>query len=103
MIHVDILKYALALAEGKTIWDKANRIAYIPDFDANTGEWFGVDMLYYDPDDGSGISSGTSSRYNFSYENDYKQDEIVRNLVDFVMSYIEDNDDAEYEIREGLP
>lgn len=104
MTHVDILKYALALAEGKTIWDKANRIAYIPDFDADTGEWFGVDMLYYDPDDGSGMSSGTSSRFCFSYEGGRpKQDEIVQNLVDLVTSYIEDNDGAEYEITEGLP
>lgn len=104
MTHVDILKYALALAEGKNIWDKTNRIAYIPDFDADTGEWFGVDMLYYDPDDGSDFSSRTSSRFCFSYEDGRpKQDEIVQNLVDLVTSYIEANDDAEYEIREDLP
>lgn len=104
MTHVDILKYALALGEGKTIWDKASRIAYIPDFDANTGEWFGVDILCYDLDDGSDFASGTSWRFDFSYENSLpKQDEIVQNLVDLVTSYIEDNEGAEYEIVEGLP
>ena len=104
MTHVDILKYALALGEGKTIWDKANRIAYIPDYNADTEEWFGVDILYYDLDDGNGFASGTSWRFYFSYEDGRpKQDEIVQNLVDLVTSYIEDNDGAEYEIMEGLP
>ena len=103
MIHVDILKYALALGEGKIIWDKTYRIAYLPDIDIDTNEWLGVNILYYDPDDGSGFASGTSAQYHFSYENDPKQDEIVRNLVDFVTSYIEDHDGAEYEIREDLP
>lgn len=102
MTHVDILKYALALGEGKIVWDKANRIAYIPLVNTNTGEWFGVDMLDYDPDNGS--SSGIPSRFCFSYEDDRpKQDEIVQNLIDLVTSYIEANDDAEYEIREDLP
>ena len=104
MIYVDILKYALALGEGKIVWDKTNRIAYVQNIDVDTNEWTGIDMLYYDPDDGSGITSGTSSRYYFTYENGFdKQDEIARNLVDFVTSYIEANDDAEYEIREDLP
>ena len=104
MTHVDILKYALALGEGKIVWDKTYRIAYLPDIDVDTNEWLGVNILYYDPDDGSGFASGTSSRFIFSYEDGRpKQDEIVQNLVDLVMSYIEANDDAEYEIREDLP
>ncbi len=104
MTHVDILKYALALGEGKIVWDKTNRIAYVQNIDVDTNEWTGIDMLYYDPDDGSGITSGTSSRYHFTYEDGFdKQDEIARNLVEFVTSYIEANDDAEYEIREDMP
>lgn len=104
MTHVDILKYALALGEGKIVWDKTNRIAYVQNIDVDTNEWNGIDMLYYDPDDGSGITSGTSSRYHFTYEDGFdKQDEIARNLVEFVTSYIEANDDAEYEIREDMP
>ena len=104
MTHVDILKYALALGEEKIVWDKTNRIAYIPNVDVDTDEWLGVDMLYYDPDDGSDFACGTSSRYHFTYEDGFdKQDETARNLVDFVTSYIEANDDAEYEIREDLP
>lgn len=103
MTHVDILKYTLALGEGKIVWDKTYRIAYLPDIDIDTNEWLGVNILYYDPDDGSGFASGTSSHYRFSYENAPKQDEIARNLVDFVTSYIEANDDADYEIREDLP
>ncbi len=104
MTHANILKYALALGEGKIVWDKTNRIAYIPNVDIDTDEWLGVDMLYYDPNDNSGFACGTSSRYNFTYEDGFdKQDEIARNLVEFVTSYIETNNDAEYEIREDLP
>lgn len=99
MTHVDILKYALALGEGKTICDKTNKITYIPDVNADTDEWTGIDMVYYDSDDGSDITNGTSSRYHFTYEDGSdKQDEIVQNLVDFVTSYLEANDEAEYEI-----
>ena len=104
MTHVDILKYALALGEGKIVWDKTNRIAYISNVDIDTDEWLGVDMLHYDPDDGSDFACGTLSHFYFSYEDGRpKQDEIVQNLIDLVTSYIEANDDAEYEIREDLP
>ena len=104
MTHVDILKYALALGEEKVVWDKTNRIAYVPDVNADTGEWTGVSMYYYGADDGSGSMNIAVSQYNFTYEDCfYKQDEIARNLIDFVISYIEANDNAEYEIREDLP
>ena len=104
MTHVDILKYALALGEGKVAWDKTNRIAYyVPDINTDTDE-SGVNMYYYGADDGSGSMNIAVSQYHFTYEDCfYKQDEIARNLIDFVTSYIEANDNAEYEIREDLP
>lgn len=92
MTHTDILKYALALGEQKDIYDKTNNICYIPDVDDN-GKWLGITMLYVD----------CSSYYRFQYENDLEQDEITKNLVGFVIDYIEANDDAEYEIREYFP
>ena len=105
MTHVDILKYALALGEEKIVWDKTNRIAYyVPDVNTDTDEWTGVNMYYYGLDDGSGSMNVAVSRYHFTYEDGFdKQDEIARNLIDFVTSYIEANDDAEYEIRKDLP
>ena len=39
------------------------------------------------------------SYYSFEYDNKPEQDEITQNLIDFVVSYIEANDDAEYEIQ----
>lgn len=90
MTHTDILKYALALGEQKDIHDKTNNIFYIPDVDIN-GKWLGIDMLF---------DSGYSEFYSFNYGNDLEQDEITQNLIDFVIDYIEANDDAEYEIQE---
>lgn len=95
MTHTDILKYALALGEQKIIRDKTNRIVYIPDVDIN-GKWLGINMFYANVDG----NSGTLSYYSFDYENKPEQDEITQNLIDFVVSYIEANDDAEYEIQE---
>lgn len=93
MTHTDILKYVLALSEQRDIYDKTNNIDYIPDVDDN-GKWLGILMLY---------DSGYSEFYNFNYENKPEQDEITQNLIDFVINYIEANDDAEYEIREYFP
>lgn len=91
MTHTDILKYALALGEQKIIYDKTNNICYIPDVDIY-GKWRGILILYVN----------CSSYYVFEYENKPEQDEITQNLVDFVVSYIEANDDADYEIQEEL-
>lgn len=93
MTHTDILKYALALGEKKIINDKTNRIIYIPDVVNN--KWFGISMFYANVDG----NSGTLSYYSFDYENKPEQDEITQNLIDFVISYIEANDDADYEVR----
>ena len=104
MTHVDILKYALALGEEKIVWDKTNRIAYIPDVNTDTNEWTGVNMYYYGPNDGSGSMNVAVSQYYFTYEDGFdRQEEIARNLIDFVTSYTEANDDAEYEIRKDMP
>lgn len=92
MTHTDILKYALALGEQKIIYDKTNNISYIPDVDDN-GKWLGITMLYVD----------CWSYYTFDYENKPEQDEITQNLIDFVVSYIEANDYADYEIRKDFP
>lgn len=85
MTHTDILKYALALGEQKIIYDKTNKITYIPKAE------LGILMVY---------DNGYSEFYSFSYGNDSDQDEIAQNLIDFVINYIETNDDADYEIRE---
>lgn len=89
MTHTDILKYALALGEGKEIYDKTHNICYIPDVDIN-GKWLGIFTIFYDR---------YSSYYSFNYENKPEQDEITQNLIDFVIDYIEDYADTEYEIR----
>lgn len=88
MKHTDILKYALALGEQKDIYDKTNNIYYIPDVDIY-GKWLGIIMFY----------DNYMSYYSFEYDNKPEQDEITQNLIDFVVSYIEANDDAEYEIQ----
>lgn len=88
MTHTDILKYALALGEQKDIYDKTNNIYYIPDVDIN-GKWLGIIMFY----------DNYTSYYSFEYDNKPEQDEITQNLIDFVVSYIEANDNAEYEIQ----
>ena len=93
MTHTDILKYALALGEGKDIYDKTHNICYIPDVDIN-GKWLGIFTIFYDR---------YSSYYSFNYGNKPEQDEITQNLIDFVIDYIEDYDDAEYEIQECFP
>lgn len=93
MTHTDILKYALALGEQRDIYDKTNNICYIPDVDIN-GKWLGIIIIFYDK---------YSSYYSFNYKNKLEQDEITQNLIDFVIDYIEANDDAEYEIREYFP
>lgn len=98
MKHTDILKYALALGEQKIIYDKTNRIIYVPDVD-NNDKWLGINMFYAD----IGGNSGTSSYYSFDYDNKPEQDEITQNLIAFVIDYIEANDDAEYEIRKDFP
>lgn len=95
MTHTDILKYALALGEQKIIRDKTNRIVYIPDVDIS-GKWLGINMFYAN----IGGNSGVSMYYDFDYGNDSEQDEITQNLIDFVIIYIEANDNAEYEIQE---
>ena len=92
MTHTDILKYALALGEQKNIYDKTNKIVYIPSVDTND-KWFGILMVYDDD---------YSEFYSFNYGNDSEQNEITKNLIDFVIDYIEANDDAEYEIKEEL-
>lgn len=89
MTHTDILKYALALGEQKDIYDKTNSICYIPDVDIN-GKWLGI-IMFYDK---------YLSYYSFNYKNKLEQDEITQNLIDFVIDYIEANDNAEYEIQE---
>lgn len=98
MTHTDILKYALALGEQKIIHDKTNRIVYVPDVDIND-KWLGINMFYAD----IGGNSGVSMYYSFDYENESEQDEITQNLIDFVIDYIETNDDANYEVREDFP
>ena len=92
MTHTDILKYALALGEQKDIYDKTNNICYIPDVDIY-GKWLGIIMFY----------DNYSSYYVFEYQNKPEQDEITQNLIDFVIDYIEANDDAEYEIQKDFP
>jgi len=92
MTHTDILKYALALGEQKIIRDKTNKIVYIPDVDIN-GKWLGINMFYADLG-----NSGILSYYRFEYGNDLEQDEITKNLINFVIDNIEANDDADYEI-----
>lgn len=89
MTHTDILKYALALGEQRDIYDKTNNKCYIPNVDTN-GKWLGILILY---------DSGYSEFYSF----DSEQNEITQNLIDFVIDFIEANDDAEYEIREYFP
>lgn len=93
MTHTDILKYALALGEGKDIYDKTHNICYIPDVDIN-GKWLGIFTIFYDR---------YSSYYSFNYKNKPEQDEITQNLIDFVIDYIEANNNAEYEIQEYFP
>ena len=87
MTHTDILKYALALSEQKDIYDKTHNICYIPDVDIN-GKWLGIFMFH----------DNYTSYYSFNYGNKPEQDEITKNLIDFVIDYIEANDDADYEI-----
>ena len=58
MTHIDILKYALALGEGKDIYDKTHNICYIPDVDIN-GKWLGIFTIFYDR---------YSSYYSFNYK-----------------------------------
>ena len=126
MTYADILRFAAALGEEKTVWDKTNNIVYIPGVN-DDGKWSGIQMFYLQdcerdkayiekegitqfclgtipaPGAAVGNKSGYSSFYGFIYDEDGESTrrEIVQNLVDFVETYLGCHEDAEYEIQEG--